>query len=56
MELNKSRLCSSCVFGRRTWPGRMAPSFFGVATNLCVAGRFAGELGNRAMNTNRVDS
>ena len=36
MELNKSRLRSSCVIGRTTGPAGTAPSLLGVATNLCV--------------------
>jgi hypothetical protein len=58
MELNKSRLCSSCVIGRTTWRARTAPLLLGVAKNPCVqnTAHRAGDLGYRAMNTNRVDS
>ena len=49
MELNNSRLRSSCAFGTTTWTARRAPSLLDVATNLRVesAVRSAGELGYR---------
>jgi hypothetical protein len=57
MELNNSRLRSSCAFGTPTWPARRAPSLLDVATNLPVETPDVPPVSSATgIDTDRVDS